>query len=62
MAQTVSGVLQPFMLFIGNLVFTSVALVGGLGVILGTLTLALRQAFVQYARQLSRSRRRRCQA
>jgi ATP-binding cassette subfamily B multidrug efflux pump len=44
---------QPAILVIGNLVFTGVALVGGLSVIGGQITLGLLQAFVQYARQLT---------
>jgi ATP-binding cassette subfamily B multidrug efflux pump len=52
-AQAVSGAVQPAILFIGNLVFTGVALVGGLSVIGGQVTLGLLQAFVQYARQLT---------
>ncbi|PTT87476.1 multidrug ABC transporter ATP-binding protein, partial [Pelomonas sp. HMWF004] len=49
-AQAVSGAVQPAILFIGNLVFAGVALVGGLSVIGGQLTLGLLQAFVQYSR------------
>lgn len=52
-AQALSGAVQPAILFIGNLVFTGVALVGGLSVIGGQVTLGLLQAFVQYSRQLT---------
>jgi len=52
-AQALAGAVQPAILFIGNLVFTSVALVGGLSVIGGQVTLGLLQAFVQYSRQLT---------
>ena len=52
-AQALSGAAQPAILFIGNLVFTGVALVGGLSVIGGQVTLGLLQAFVQYSRQLT---------
>jgi len=52
-AQAMSGAVQPAILFIGNLVFTGVALIGGLRVIGGEVTLGLLQAFVQYSRQLT---------
>ena len=52
-AQALSGAVQPAILFIGNLVFTGIALVGGLSAIGGQITLGLLQAFVQYARQLT---------
>jgi len=52
-AQALSGAVQPAILFIGNLVFAGVALVGGLSVIDGQITLGLLQAFVQYSRQLT---------
>ena len=52
-AQAVSGAVQPGILFIGNLVFTGIAIVGGLSVMRGQVTLGLLQAFVQYSRQLT---------
>lgn len=52
-AQAVSGGVQPGILFIGNLVFTGIAIVGGLSVMNGQVTLGLLQAFVQYSRQLT---------
>jgi ATP-binding cassette subfamily B protein len=52
-AQALSGAVQPAILFIGNLVFTGVALIGGLSVIGGQVSLGLLQAFVQYSRQLT---------
>ncbi len=52
-AQALSGAVQPAILFIGNLVFTGVALIGGFSVIGGQITLGLLQAFVQYSRQLT---------
>lgn len=52
-AQAVSGALQPGILFIGNLVFTGIALIGGLSVISGGISLGLLQAFVRYSRQLT---------
>jgi ATP-binding cassette subfamily B protein len=52
-AQALSGAVQPGILFIGNLVFTGVALFGGLRVIGASLSLGLLQAFVQYSRQMT---------
>lgn len=52
-AQALSGAIQPAILFIGNLFFTGVALVGGLSVMSGQATLGLLQSFVQYSRQLT---------
>ncbi len=52
-AQAFAGAVQPAVLFVGNLAFTGVALVGGLGAIGGQVSLGLLQAFIQYARQLT---------
>ena len=52
-AEFLSGVLQPGILFFGNLVFVGVAIVGGLGILTGQISLGLLQAFVQYSRQLT---------
>nr|WP_315431703.1 ABC transporter transmembrane domain-containing protein [uncultured Albidiferax sp.] len=52
-AEFLSGVLQPGILFFGNLVFVGVAIVGGLGIFSGQVSLGLLQAFVQYSRQLT---------
>ncbi|WP_436995965.1 ABC transporter ATP-binding protein [Streptomyces sp. enrichment culture] len=48
-AQFVSGLIQPAMAFVGNLTYVLVAVVGGLRVASGTLTLGEVQAFVQYS-------------
>ncbi|OEJ98224.1 ABC transporter ATP-binding protein [Streptomyces thermolilacinus SPC6] len=48
-AQFVSGLIQPAMAFVGNLNYVLVAVVGGLRVASGTLTLGEVQAFVQYS-------------
>ncbi|MFD7922436.1 ABC transporter ATP-binding protein [Streptomyces sp. NPDC059740] len=52
-AQFISGVMQPAMMFIGNLNYVLVAVVGGLRVASGTLSIGDVQAFVQYSRQFS---------
>ncbi|MBW8089911.1 ABC transporter ATP-binding protein [Streptomyces hygroscopicus subsp. hygroscopicus] len=52
-AQFISGLIQPAMTFIGNLNYVLVAVVGGLRVASGTLSIGDVQAFVQYSRQFS---------
>jgi len=52
-AQFVSGSIQPAMMAIGNLNFVAVAVVGGLQVASGGLTLGSVQAFIQYSRQFT---------
>jgi ATP-binding cassette subfamily B multidrug efflux pump len=52
-AQFVSGIIMPSMGFIGNLVYVLVAVVGGLKVATGTLSLGDVQASIQYTRQFS---------
>ncbi|GAB2772643.1 ABC transporter ATP-binding protein [Nocardioides salsibiostraticola] len=52
-AQFISGLIMPMMMFIGNLNYVIIAVVGGLRVASGTLTLGEVQAFVQYARQFT---------
>jgi ATP-binding cassette subfamily B multidrug efflux pump len=52
-AQFVSGTIQPAMLFIGNLNYVAIAVVGGLRVASGTMGLGDVQAFIQYSRQFS---------
>ena len=50
-AQFVSGVIQPAMMFLGNLNFVIIAVVGGLRVTAGALTIGDVQAILQYTRQ-----------
>ena len=50
-AQFMSGLIQPAMIFVSNLNFVLVAVVGGLQVASGALTLGSVQAFLQYSRQ-----------
>jgi ATP-binding cassette subfamily B multidrug efflux pump len=49
-AQFVSGLIMPVMFFVGNLNYVVVAVVGGLRVTQGTLTLGEVQAFIHYSR------------
>ncbi|GIM91754.1 ABC transporter ATP-binding protein [Paractinoplanes toevensis] len=52
-AQFISGMIQPAMMFLGNLNYVLVAVVGGLRVASGALSLGDVQAFIQYSRQFS---------
>ncbi|MEV4602045.1 ABC transporter ATP-binding protein [Amycolatopsis sp. NPDC049253] len=52
-AQFISGTIQPAMMFIGNLNYVLVAVIGALRVASGSLTLGDVQAFIQYSRQFS---------
>ncbi|MFJ8979925.1 ABC transporter ATP-binding protein [Streptomyces sp. NPDC102282] len=52
-AQFNSGIMQPLMMFVSNLNYVLVAVVGGLRVASGSLSIGDVQAFVQYSRQFS---------
>ncbi|HEX4058490.1 MAG TPA: ABC transporter ATP-binding protein, partial [Galbitalea sp.] len=52
-AQFISGTIMPSMRFVGNLVYVFVAVVGGLKVATGTLSLGDVQASIQYTQQFS---------
>ncbi|MFG2482777.1 MULTISPECIES: ABC transporter ATP-binding protein [Streptomyces] len=52
-AQLVSGIMQPVMFFISNINYVLIAVVGGLRVASGTLSIGDVQAFIQYSRQFS---------
>ena len=52
-AQFISGVIQPAMMFLGNLNYVVIAVVGGLRVASGALSLGDVQAFIQYSRQFT---------
>ena len=52
-AQVISGTIQPAMMFFGNLNYVVIAVVGGLRVTSGAITLGDVQAFIQYSRQFS---------
>ncbi|WP_182354543.1 ABC transporter ATP-binding protein [Flaviflexus huanghaiensis] len=53
MAQFISGLMQPAMNLVSNLGYVIVAVVGGIQVASGTITLGAVQAFVQYSRQFT---------
>jgi ATP-binding cassette, subfamily B, multidrug efflux pump len=50
-AQFISGTIQPVMMFIANLNYVAIAVIGGLRVASGTMSLGDVQAFLQYTRQ-----------
>jgi ATP-binding cassette subfamily B protein len=50
-AQFVSGMIMPSMMFLGNLTYVAIAVVGGLRVASGSMSLGDVQAFIQYSRQ-----------
>jgi ATP-binding cassette subfamily B protein len=52
-AQFVSGIIMPTMMFIGNLSYVAIAVVGGLRVASGSMSLGDVQAFIQYSRQFT---------
>ncbi|MER5418917.1 ABC transporter ATP-binding protein [Streptosporangium roseum] len=52
-AQFVSGIIMPMMMFIGNLNYVAIAVVGGLRVATGSMSLGDVQAFIQYSRQFT---------
>ncbi|WP_176968919.1 ABC transporter ATP-binding protein [Amycolatopsis xylanica] len=52
-AQFISGLIQPAMMFIGNVNYVLIAVVGALRVSSGSLSLGDVQAFIQYSRQFS---------
>ncbi|WP_043646696.1 ABC transporter ATP-binding protein [Nocardia thailandica] len=52
-AQFISGLIMPSIMFLGNVNFVFIALVGGLRVATGNLSLGEVQAFIQYSRQFS---------
>jgi ATP-binding cassette subfamily B protein len=52
-AQFISGIIMPAMMFIGNLTYVLVAVVGGLRVASGAMSLGDVQAFIQYSRQFT---------
>jgi ATP-binding cassette, subfamily B, multidrug efflux pump len=52
-AQFISGIIQPSMMFISNLNYVAIAVIGGLRVANGTLSLGDVTAFIQYARMFT---------
>ena len=52
-AQFFSGIIMPAIMFIGNLNYVFIAVIGGLRVASGSMSLGDVQAFIQYSRQFS---------
>jgi ATP-binding cassette subfamily B multidrug efflux pump len=52
-AQFVSGLIMPTMMFIGNLNYVVIAVLGGLKIASGSISLGDVQAFIQYSRQFT---------
>ena len=52
-SQFLSGLMQPIMMFVGNLGYAAVALSGGLLAIRGTITIGDIQAFIQYVKNFT---------
>ncbi len=52
-AQFISGIIMPAMMFVGNLSYVAVAVIGGLKVASGQVSLGDVQAFIQYSRQFT---------
>ena len=52
-AQFVSGLIMPMMMFVGNLNYVVIAVLGALRVASGTMSLGDVQAFIQYTRQFT---------
>ncbi|MPZ85411.1 MAG: ATP-binding cassette domain-containing protein [Actinophytocola sp.] len=52
-AQFISGLIMPAMMFLSNISYVVVAVVGGLRITSGTMTLGEVQAFIQYSRQFT---------
>ena len=52
-AQFIAGTIQPAMMFLGNLNFVAIAVIGGMRVSSGAMTVGDIQAFIQYSRQFT---------
>jgi len=52
-AQFVSGIIMPAIMFVGNLTYVAIAVVGGVLVTTGAMTIGGVQAFIQYSRQFT---------
>ncbi|WP_433259816.1 ABC transporter ATP-binding protein [Actinosynnema sp. CS-041913] len=52
-AQFISGLIMPLMMFLSNISYVAVAVVGGLRITSGAMTLGEVQAFIQYSRQFT---------
>ena len=52
-SQFISGLMMPIMMFVGNLNYVVIAVIGGLRVASGTMAIGDVQAFIQYSRQFT---------
>jgi ATP-binding cassette subfamily B protein len=52
-AQFLSGIIQPAMMFLSNLNYVAIAVIGGYMVVSGNISLGDIQAFIQYSRQFT---------
>jgi len=52
-AQFISGLIMPVMMFVGNLNYVAIAVIGGVRVATGSMSLGDVQAFIQYSRQFT---------
>jgi ATP-binding cassette, subfamily B, multidrug efflux pump len=52
-AQFISGIIQPAIMFVANLNFVAIAVIGGMRVATGSMSLGDVQAFIQYSRQFT---------
>ena len=52
-AQFISGIIMPAVFFIGNLTYVAIAVMGGIAVAAGTMTIGTVQAFIQYSRMFT---------
>ncbi len=52
-AQFISGIIQPALMVVSNLNYVAIAVIGGLRVASGTMSLGDVQAFIQYSRQFT---------
>ena len=52
-AQFISGIIMPTLMFLGNLNYVAIAVIGGFRVATGTMSLGDVQAFIQYSRQFT---------
>jgi len=52
-AQFLSGLMSPIMMFVGNIQFVMIAVVGGLRISSGAITIGDMQAMIQYSRQFA---------
>ncbi len=52
-AQFISGLIMPSMMFIGNISYVAIAVIGGVRVATGSMSLGDVQAFIQYSRQFT---------